>query len=499
MTTATPTFEQLQVENKLLSDKIHYLEEQLAWFQRQIFGQKADKFVDAQGQQLFLNGFGELEKEAPTKQTVATHERSSKKKGNDTISFPETLPIERQVIDLPQEEKDASLVKIGEEITRKLAYKPGSYYLKEIVRLKYALPLGEGIRTAPLPETLLTRCQADESLLADIIVKKFADHLPLYRQSEMLARDKICISRQTLCQWVMRCGEALGPLYNEMKKWVLASNNLFVDETPIDMLSPGKGKVDQAYMWVIVGGQEKNPPHRIYNFRTDRGHHNALELLQGYTGVLHSDKYGAYEALANKKQLTWCPCWAHIRRKFVEAESGDPRFRQEVLRLIKYLYMFERVAWQRSPEERQHIRQEKEVPIIDRLIKLIKDRLTHGKVLPKSKLKEAIGYFCGLIPHLKNYTRYAFACLDNNNAERAIRPLAIGRKNWLFVGNETGGETAAVLFTLVQSCRALKINPREYLEDVMRRLQSHNAQKLHELLPDQWHAAKLTLPPSDSD
>ena len=140
------------------------------------------------------------------------------------------------------------------------------------------------------------------------------------------------------------------------------------------------------------------------------------ELLKGYHGVLHSDKYGAYESLANKKQLIWCPCWAHIRRKFIEAENGDPPFREWVLRQIRYLFMLEKVAWARSEEERLRIRQEKEIPIIDRLIGAIKDKLVKGKILPKSKFKEALGYFCGLIPYLKNYTQHAWARLDNNLA-----------------------------------------------------------------------------------
>lgn len=266
--------------------------------------------------------------------------------------------------------------------------------------------------------------------------------------------------------------------------------NVFIDETPVDMLDPGKGKTHQAYMWVLVGGKSSNPAYRIYNFRKDRCHNNAEELLKNYTGVLHSDKYGAYEALANKKQFIWCPCWAHIRRKFLEAESGDPAFRKKVLRLIGYLFMLERVAWARCEEKRLRIRREKEIPIIDRLIKEVKDKLVQGKVLPKSKLKEALGYFCSLIPHLKNYTLHEWARLDNNVAERAVRPLALGRKNWLFVGNEIGGESAAVILSLVQTCRGLGINPRDYLEDVMRQLLSHNSQKLHELLPDQWIKAQ---------
>ena len=152
-----------------------------------------------------------------------------------------------------------------------------------------------------------------------------------------MSREGINISRQILCQWVLRAGMALKPLYNVMLEQVLKSNNVFYDETPIDMLDPGKGKTHQAYMWVLVGGKAADPAYRIYDFCTNRCHYNAAELLKGYHGVLHSDKYGAYEALANKKQLIWCPCWSHIRRKFIEAESGDPPFRDWVLRQIRYL------------------------------------------------------------------------------------------------------------------------------------------------------------------
>jgi transposase len=159
---------------------------------------------------------------------------------------------------------------------------------------------------------------------------------------------------------------------------------------------------------------------------------------------------------------------------------------------IRYLFMFEKVAWARSPEERLRIRLEKEVPVIDELTAAIKAKLIDGKILPKSKFKEALGYYCSLIPYLKNYTLYPFARLDNNVAERTIRPLAIGRKNWLFVGSEEGGESASIIYSLVQTCRAFKINPRVYLEDVMRRLMGHTQSKIEELLPDRWLAAKST-------
>ena len=211
-----------------------------------------------------------------------------------------------------------------------------------------------------------------------------------------------------------------------------------------------------------------------------------MDILKDYRGGLHSDKYGAYQRLAERKIITWFPCYSHIRRKFFEAESGDPPFQKWILMKLRHLFMLERVAWARSPEERLRIRQEKKVPIIDQMIEEIKAKLIDGKILPKSKLKEALGYFCGLIPYLKNYTQHAFARLDNNVAERAIRPLAIGRKNWLFFGSPDGGEAGAILFSLVQTCRGLGINPKDYLEDVMRRIMGHNSQKLNELLPDEW-------------
>ena len=495
--TTLPTLESLQTENLALRNENSSLKEQIEWFKRQIFGKKSEKIITPSPNEVYFEGFEQLFQVQPEeKQKVPAHERKKRKpNGQDKITLPDDLPIERQVIDIPEEEKicpetQKPLIKIGEEVTSKLAHKPGSYFIKQIVRPKYALPNDEGIVTAELPESLLDRCQADESLLADILVKKYGDHVPLYRQAEILSREGINISRQIMCKWVLRAGMALKPLYEELHKQVLKSDNLFFDETPIDMLDPGKGKTHQAYMWVLVGGKSSDPSDRIYNFRTNRCHYNAEEILDGYKGVLHSDKYGAYETLANQKKLIWMPCWSHIRRKFIEAETGDPPFRNWVLRQIKYLFMLEKVAWARSEEERLRIRLEKEVPIIDRLINGIKDKLINGKILPKSKFKVALGYFCGLIPHLKNYTKHAWARLDNNVAERAVRPLAIGRKNWLFVGNEFGGEAAAVILSLVQTCRARGINPRDYLEDVMRRLMSHNSQKLHELLPANWKSTQ---------
>jgi transposase len=481
---------------KQLEEENSSLKEQIDWFRRQIFGKRSEKSITSLDEkQLEFEGFKNLSesKEEEPKKVKAHERKKSTRHGKDAITLPPDLPVERIILDIPEADKICSetgkaLVQIGEEVSLKLAHKPGSYYIKEIVRPKYAFPKGaeEGICVADMPESFLPKCRADESLLADILVKKFADHLPLYRISEILSREGIRITRQVLSQWVLRSATALAPLYEEMKRKILQGNNVFIDESPIKMLQPGKGKAHQAYMWVLVGGDTSDPPYRIYDFRLNRKHHNATEILSGYTKAVHSDKYGAYEAIANRKQITWCPCWAHIRRKFFEAESGDPAFRKWVLRKIRYLFMLEKIAWNRSAEERLRIRQEKEQPILDELIQGVKDRLIKGKVLPKSKFREALGYFSSLIPHLKNYTKDPYSRLDNNVAERAVRPLAIGRKNWMFVGSDEGGKSAGILLSLIQTCRAIGINPREYLTDIMRRIMSHSINKLEELLPDAW-------------
>ena len=493
--------EELQNQNK----KIAELNEQLNWFKRQIFGKRSERIVNTTCEYqltLFdLDGFigTQGDEEEPKKedsQVIPEHTRKKpNRNGQDKLSFPDDLPVKTTILDISEEEKicpvtGLPLVKIGEEISRKLAHEPGSYYIKEIIRPKYANPAMEevGILTAALPDSFIPKCRADESLLADIVTRKFGDHLPLYRISEIMSREDINISRKLLSQWIIRCAAGLKPIYDLMLKKVLEGNNIFIDESPVKLQDIGKCK--QGYMWTVVGGGGSDPPYRVYEFKADRCHKNVLDLLKDYRGGLHSDKYAAYQRLAENKVITWYPCWSHIRRKFFEAEQGDQQLRAWVLRKIRYLFMLERVAWNRSPEERLTIRLEKEVPIIDELISKIKERLIDGNILPKSKLREAIGYFCGLIPYLKNYTLDPFARLDNNIAERALRPLAIGRKNWLFFGSTDGALAGGILLSLVQTCRGLEINPRDYLEDVMRRIMGHSNQKLDELLPDNWLKAR---------
>jgi len=488
----------LREEILLLKQQVNYLQEQIGWLKRQLFGRKSEKIIHHSPEINWLPGFEDYITQTETKKeevvVVPQHnKRKPNKNGSDSFEYPENLPIERHILDITEEEKvcpntGKALVVIGEDVTRKLAKKTATFYIKEIVRIKYGMPKGapEGVKAADLPSCILPKCQADESLLAEIVCMKFADHLPLYRISEILGREGIQISRQLLSQWILKLGTALKPLYIALQKRILQSGNIFVDETPIDLLEKGKGKTHKAIMWAMSGGKCNNPPDRIYRFTYDRKTKHAHDMLGDFEGVFHSDKYRAYIQVAENKNKIWCPCWAHIRRKFVEAETGDVEFTNWVLEKIKHLFMIDQIGWDGSAEERLKIRQEQSIPIIDELITAIKDKLIHGKILPRSKYKEALGYFISLIPYLKNYTNHAFAHLDNNVVERAIRPLTIGRKNWLFVGSQAGGEAAAILLSLVQTCRAHSINPREYLEDIFHRLMDYNIQKIDELLPGNW-------------
>ena len=512
MTTQTKINTNISEEDlkKLVSEQcveIDWLKERIAWFERQVFGQRSERVINpSEDMNLYFPGFEPTSSEEgdPEKGKLKPPEKKRKRKpkndNSNGLVIPDNLPVEQTVLDLPEEEKicpetGKALIQIGEEVTRKLAFKPGSYFVKEILRPKYALPSKEGIAIRELPESIFPRTRVDESMLAEIITRKFADHLPLYRLSEIFSRDGVQISRQLLSQWIIRTGTTLKPLYDLLTLQIKASKNVFCDETPIKLQVKGKGKLQQAYMWVLAGGNENDPPDRVYTFYENRKHQNAYDLLENFQGVLHSDKYGAYQTLAKIIGVLWQPCWSHIRRKFEEAQSGDSEFRDMFLRKVRHLFMLERVAWSRSPEERLRIRKGKEEPIIDALIKATKEKLLEGTVLPKSKFGIALNYFYGMIDYVKTYIEHPYAHLDNNVAERTFRTLAIGRKNWLFVGSLQGGEATAILLSLVQTCRARGINPREYLEDVLRRFQSHPYNRLSELLPKEWAAAQQQPPP----
>jgi hypothetical protein len=241
-------------------------------------------------------------------------------------------------------------------------------------------------------------------------------------------------------------------------------------------------------MWGYIGNKPNAPPYHLYEFSSDRCEIHPLSFLRGFSGILHADAYSAYEKMDSSDDyaITWAACWSHARRKFENAQSTDEKFRVSILKNIRHLFMYERVAHQMSETERLKLREEKEKPIVDKIFHMLREKVRDNSLLPKSAIAEAIGYMLSREKNFRTYLAEPYAKMDNNTAERGVRKIVIGRKNWLFVGSPRSGKAMANLLSLVQTCRAMKIDPQAYLEDIFRRLPAHPHKNLYELLPDQW-------------
>jgi transposase len=485
-----------------LRGQLAILTEKFEWCQRQIFGVKSERVIEPNPEQPALGGLLDEVPKAAEEEPVETKlvKRKTKRKrrgeGDDCIVIPDGLPVEEVVIELPPEETISPVTGlpmtiIGYDISEKLAVKPEQFYIIRRKLAKYVSPEDPklGVLCAPTPPSPIDRCPADVSLLAYFLISKYLDHLPLNRLSQIFARQDVHIHRKTMSAWAMRLGEVLGAVYDEMRLRALAAPCLFIDETTIKEHCIGKCKT--RYIWVAVGGAGGggDPPYIIYHFGT-RSHKQLDEFIGKYDGAVHSDQYKAYLKKAQAGDFIWQPCGAHARRKFEESTGYSAGFRKWILRKFRYIFLYERVAWRRGPGERLTIRRWKEAPVIDEIIQRCKEELVAKTHLPKSKSRKALEYLLTNAPYMKNYIDNPEMRFDNNVAERALRPLAVGRKNWMFVGSERGGKAAAVICSVLQTCKALGINPQDYLEDVLPRILDHNSNRIGELLPDQWLADK---------
>lgn len=499
-----PAADQRIAELEAENQRLRLLVEKL---QRQLFGQRSEKRKDLGDDQgcfdALLNEVEQLNRQlqqaesaAAAARTVAEHTRRPRRKLDELV--PADLPVRQKIVDVPEEDKicletGKPLVRIGEERSRKLAYEPGHYFILEIVRPRYASPANpsQGVLCAPAPDCAIPYGDFDESFIAAVIVDKCAYHLPLYRQEERLRSLGIEISRQTLSRLYIQSAGVLAPLYEELKHEILARRVIFTDDTPVPLLVKGSGKTVTGRMWVYVAGGS-GPPLRIFEFTRDRRKERPKEFLGNYRGYIHADAYKGYDDLFRREGVIECACWMHVRRKFFEATDAPPELRDEILRLIRNLYRYERVIAGHEPEIVLAVRQQRTGPLIDRLFERCAAILRDGLVLPRSAFAGAIGYMQSLGVALKRFLDHPDLRPDNGASERAIRPLAIGRKNWLFVGSENGGDATGILLSLVQSCRVLDLDPFRYLEDVLRRINGHRASRLAELLPHNWKP----LPPS---
>ena len=409
------------------------------------------------------------------------------------IPIPEHLERVEIVLDIPEEEKvcpetGKPLKKIGEEVSEKLEYRPGKLIVNVYKRPKYASPdsmaSGEvGVITAPMPDHPIEKCKADIGLLSQIIVSKFADHLPLYRQDGIFEREGVIIPRASQTSWVIQTYEAIRPLEDVLKMAVLERDVIFTDDSIIPLLVKGNGKVKKARLWVYVRGAP-GPPLVVFDFSRDRSKKRPLDFLDGYRGYVHADAYSGYDELFRLEWVIEVGCWVHTRRKFDEAASSRPQEATEIMARIAQLYRVETECKDMDLEERRLFREKRSRPILDKIFERIEE--LKAQTLPSEPMRKAIDYALNQRQALYRYLEDGRLKPDNNIAENAIRPLALGRKNGLFAGSERGARATALFLGLIQSCKACDVNPWEYFNDMLRRIMSHPVNHLRELLPDQW-------------
>ena len=451
---------------------------------RRLFGRSSEKLAPGQ---LDLLGDAPAPDDAPDDE--ATHETPPKKRRKargGRKPLPKDLPRERVVHEVPEEERTCAccgetMQPFGEDVTEELEYVPATLFVREHVRPKYSCKgCQEGVKQAPLPPRPIEKGRPGPGLLAQVLVSKYVDHLPLYRQSRIFDRLGIDLARSTLCDWVAVCVEEFEPIVAELRRTVLASRVVQADETPITVLQHhDKKKRSQGYLWVYRGKGGET----VFDFRPTRARDGPQEFLKEYEGYLQRDGYQGYENLSPK--IVGVGCWAHARRKFHEARSSSPAEAEIALRLIRKLYALERETKDLVPQERAARRRAEATPVLDDFVALLDE--WQKDALPKSPLGVAVGYAKAQWPTLVRYVEDGDLEIDNNAIERAIRGVAIGRKNWMFAGSYEGAKRAAVLYSLVESCKAAGVEPFAYFRDVLERTTTATAR---ELTPRAWKQAR---------
>lgn len=458
---------------------------------RMIFGSKSERFVPVDSKQLQLFENMVAKKEAELEEyTVAYQRKKAKKKKEQPVRsvIPAHFPRVEEIIE--PDNLDPKAVKIGEEITELLEIKPLSVFVRRIVRPKYALPNEEGVVIAELPSLPIPKGNASASLLAFILISKFVDHLPLYRLLQIFKRQELIISKSTIGGWVAKTSELLQPLYDSYKrKFLEDADYIQADESPIKVQDKIKKKTThRGFMWVY-----RNPIDKLilFDYHKGRGKNVPEEFLNNFTGTLQSDGYKVYKNLVTKGNIKLLGCMAHARRYFEKALTNDPRRADHILLTIQKLYAIERKHKERnaSVEITKRYRMLYALPILNELETYLKTEKYN--VLPKSSIGIAINYTLNIFDDLKEYIYDGRYEIDNNNIENAIRPLAIGRKNYLFAGSHESAQNIAMFYSFFATCRTHNINPHTWLCDVINRIPEHKANKLHELLPHNWKPLNL--------
>ena len=484
----------MQKENEEQRILIQSLQLQVNELKKYIYGSKSEKFVSSTAgnvQQADLFPDDKLGEHILVKKTLV--KQFEKNQTALSIKHPGRNPIpdhlRREVIELLPQEDVQDLKPVGKEVTEILEYQPGELFVKQFVRPEYIKPSEDGLNAkrviAPLPAMPLQKAIAGPSLLTQLMVSKFVDHQPVYRQLEIFKRQQVNMHYSTVSGWIKEAVALLNPVYDLHCRQVLQSHYLNVDETTIKVLDKDKkGATHQGYYWVYYDTKRKLV---LFDYQPGRGALYPQAMLHKFKGYLQSDGYDAYETFDKVEGITTLCCWAHARRKFYEAKNYDNVNAERILMQIQQLYKIEAHCRDVSftPEQIKNYRHEHALPVLKELEQLLKELLI--KSLPSSPLGKAISYTLKRWNKLCLYIQDGELQIDNNLVENSIRPVALGRKNYLFAGSHERAQDAAMLYSLFATCRLHGVNPEKWLTHLFENINSTSKDKLHLLLPQNYN------------
>jgi transposase len=464
------------------------LAHELEQLKKLIFGSKAEKFIPAHQtpSQLSLA----IQAEQTAQRSIAAVQKIEYTRVKTEVKqnhpgrhkLPEHLERREQVIEPAAD--TTGLKRIGEEVTEELDYEPGKLFVNRYVRPKYAKANNDGVLIAPMIDRPFTKSIAGTGLLAQLVIDKYVDHLPLYRQMERFKREGVTLASSTVADSVGKCCSLIEPLYHALVKLVLQSSYLHADETAIKVLDKDKkGTTHRGYYWVYHNSTDGL---LWFDYQQGRGREGPQQQLKGFSGFLQTDGYAVYDLFKETPAITVLHCMAHARRKFFEAQQNDLPRATYALEQIGLLYQLERHATGQQFTESQvlELRQQKALPILEALG--IWMSAQYVQVLPKSPIGKALGYSIERWKELCIYATNGKLNIDNNPVENSIRPVAIGRKNYLFAGSHEAAQRSAMLYSLLGTCKLHGVNPFVWLRDVLQRIGNHPINRVEELLPHQW-------------
>jgi transposase len=478
--------------------EIAALRHELAQLKKMIFGSRHERFepLHPESNQLTLDLTVEAivtATETETNEITITKTKTPSKPIIHPGRSPLPASLRREEIMLEPADVPEGSKQIGTEVTEELEYIPGELFVKKYVRPKYVVPQAEDaisskIIVAPMPVRPIEKAIAGAGLLAQVVIDKYVDHLPLYRQMQRFERAGVKLSYSTITDWVSGTCKLIAPLYEALKAEVLHSNYLHADETTIKVLdSNKKGATHRGYFWVY-----NNSPGRLvlFDYQEGRDAGAPKELLADFKGYLQTDGYTVYESYDKKEGVTLLHCMAHARRKFFDAQKNDAERSQYVLEQMQQLYAIERECKEKylSSDQKQAIRLQKAKPVLEQLGKWMKEQ--YVQVLPKSPIGQALAYSIERWDKLSIYTTDGMLCIDNNPVENSIRPVAIGRKNYLFCGSHEAAKRTAMLYSLLGTCKMHGVNPFDWLKEILQVLPAHTIKNIKNLLPHRWAQAQ---------